>query len=398
VVVDFAVDRQRQSAVGRTQRLRSAGRIDDRRALGDWEVDPVRWPEGLDPLIDRVRSLGMEFGLWVEPEMINDDSDLARARPEWIRGPAGAGRVPRTGRNQRVLDLSRPEVVEHLYAVLDRLLCRYDIGYLKWDHNRTLTGQAAAGGPGHLRQTLAVHALLDRLRARHPRVEIETCASGGGRADWGMLARTHRVWTSDCNDPVTRARIMAGVGPHLPPEVAGVHLGPEEAWLTGRITGLDFRAAVGLLGAFGLELDPTTLATEEHDRLKALVARYRRWRAVLHGGLQATPVDDEDHLVRVVTAADREQALVVVLRLDDRVPGHGIRFPLADLDPSARYRLRLSPPLPDPELRPVGLAAMRPWIDGVEADGAWLASVGLTLQLPAPQRAVVLEVERVSSC
>jgi alpha-galactosidase len=369
------------------------GRTDDRRALGDWTVDPARHPDGLGPLIERVRALGMGFGLWVEPEMVNDDSDLARAHPDWLRGMP-APRAPDTGRHQRVLDLTRPEVGAHLFDVLDGLLRAHPIEYLKWDHNRVLTGVAADGSAGHLGQTRALWALLDRLRAAHPEVEIETCASGGGRADWGMLARTHRVWTSDCNDPVVRARIMAGAHPFLPPEVAGVHVGPARAHTTGRVTDLDLRAAVSLLGASGLELDVRDLDAADTERLAAHVGRYRRWREVLHGGRLSTPVDDGEHLVRIAVAPDGGRALAIVLRLDDREPGRPVRFALADLDPGRRYRVRLEDPPPDPTTRPPALSAPGPWrAPGTVVDGAWLAGPGLTLQLPAPQRAVVLALE-----
>lgn len=368
------------------------GRTDDARALGDWQVDPQRHPQGLGPLIDRVRGLGMGFGLWVEPEMVNDDSELARAHPDWIRG-AAPPRAPDTGRHQRVLDLTQAPVVEHLFAVLDGLLADHAIEYLKWDHNRVLTGLAADGSAGHHAQTLALYGLVDRLRAAHPDVEIETCASGGGRADWGMLARTHRVWVSDCNDPVLRARIMAGVFPLLPPEVAGVHVGPATAHTTGRTTGLDFRAAVSLLGASGLELDVRDLDAPEAERLAAHIDRYRRWRDVLHGGRLGTPVDDGEHLVRIAFAEDRSRAILVVLRLDDREPGRPVRFALADADPERSYRVRLSEPAPDGAERPPALTSAGPWRgSGSLVSGAWLAGPGLALQLPAPQRAVVLEL------
>ena len=367
-------------------------RTSDARALGDWQVDSERYPQGLEPLIKRVQAGGMEFGLWVEPEMVNDDSRLARAHPDWIRGPA-AGVTPRTGRNQRVLDLTQAAVRDHLFDALDTLLTQYAIGYLKWDHNRTLTESAQDGTAGHYAQTLGVYALLDRLRAAHPDVEIETCASGGGRADLGMLSRTHRVWVSDCNDPVLRARIMAGVAPYLAPETAGCHIGPEQAHTTGRRTHLDFRAAVALLGAFGLELDVRELGVDERIRLAAHITRYKRWRELLGSGRISTQTPDEDHLVRVVTSLDRRRALIIVLRLDDRSPGRAVQFTVPDLDPESSYRIALSEPLPDPDLRPPALIADRPWRgEGTEIGGAWLVSAGLTLQLPAPQRAVVLEV------
>ena len=369
-----------------------ANRRDDRRALGDWTVDRERYPEGLGPLVEHVRGRGMEFGLWVEPEMVNDDSALARAHPDWIRG----GDEGRTERHQRVLDLTLPAVRDHLFAALDALLREHAIGYLKWDHNRVLTDTAADGSAGHHAQTLGLWALLDRLREAHPDVEIESCASGGGRADLGMLARTHRVWVSDCNDPVLRARIMAGAAPFLPPETSGCHVGPATAHTTGRRTSLDLRAAVALWGAFGLELDVRELDDEARGRLAAWIALYKRWRAVMGSGRSSTQAPDDDHLVRSYTAPDRHRALLIVVRLGDAEPGLPVRFAVPDLDPELTYRVALAEPLPE-TLRPATLAPVAPWRDGgSEVGGAWLGSAGLELQLPAPQRAVVLELTALS--
>lgn len=368
------------------------GRRDDRRALGDWSPDPERYPGGLEPLIERVHGRGMRFGLWVEPEMISEDSDLFRQHPEWARGLVG--RAPLFGRQQRVLDLTCPEALQHVFATLDDLLRRHAIDYLKWDHNRTLTEAAADGSPGHVGQTQGLYQLLDRLRAAHPEVEIESCASGGGRLDWGVLERCHRVWSSDSNDPVVRARIMVGAGLFLPPEVLGVHVGPERAHTTGRSTSLDFRAAVALLGHFGLELDLLALSDPDRERLGAHVARYKRLRNLLHSGRHATPVFDADHLVRVVTAEDRRSALLIVLRLDDRVPGRPLQFRCGGLDPSCDYRLQLAEPLPDPDLRPVCVVGGKDFASSrAVVSGAWLAHAGLRLQLPAPQTAAVFELQ-----
>lgn len=368
------------------------GRRDDRRALGDWSADPQRYPDGLAPLIETVRGLGMYFGLWVEPEMVSEDSELLRQHPHWARGQPG--RPPLLGRHQRVLDLGQAEVCDHLFTVLSGLLQAHPIDYLKWDHNRVLTESATAGGPGHLAQVAGLYGLLDRLRSAHPEVEIESCASGGGRADWGMLQRSHRIWTSDSNDPLVRARIMAGASLFAPPEVLGVHIGPARAHTTGRFSELDFRAAVALLGHFGLELDLLALDSAERQRLAAHVERYKRLRDLLHGGRQAMPVFDEDHLLRVVTAPDGRRAVVILLRLDDKHPGRPLRFALADLDPELRYRLTLSEPLPEPARRPAMLVGAQDFeAPGIVVGGAWLASAGLMLQLPAPQSAVVIEIE-----
>ena len=181
-------------------------RRDDTAGLGDWMVDEQVWPDGLDPLIEHVRGLGMEFGLWFEPEMVNPDSDLFRAHPEWILS-AGEARTPLLHRNQQVLDLTRPEVVDHLFDRVHAVLSEHAIDYVKWDHNRDLleAGSGARGGaPAVHAQTLAFYDLLDRLRAAHPDVAWESCASGGGRIDLGVLERVQRVWTSDMTDALAR--------------------------------------------------------------------------------------------------------------------------------------------------------------------------------------------------
>ncbi|MDE2487248.1 MAG: alpha-galactosidase, partial [Alphaproteobacteria bacterium] len=183
------------------------GRNDDTTSLGDWTPDPVKYPQGLGPLVDHVRAQGLEFGLWVEPEMANADSELLRAHPDWVLGEPG--RVQPLGRGQYVLDLTRSEVSEAIFRQLDALLSAQPIAYLKWDMNRDLTHPASGGRPASRAQVLAVYALMDRLRAAHPTVEIESCASGGGRADYEILRRTDRIWTSDCNDPLERQSIQA---------------------------------------------------------------------------------------------------------------------------------------------------------------------------------------------
>ncbi|MGB3471947.1 MAG: alpha-galactosidase, partial [Erythrobacter sp.] len=195
------------------------GRRDTKSSLGDWAVCPAIFPTGLKPLIERVRSNSMDFGIWVEPEMVSPDSELYRAHPDWCIHVAGAER--RTMRGQLVLDLSRDEVSDHVFSQIDALLIDHDIAYLKWDHNRDLF---PATSP--YLQTDGFYRLLDRIRAAHPDVEIETCAEGGGRIDYGILQRTHRVWPSDNNDPIERLRIMRSWSQFLPLEVLGSHVGP----------------------------------------------------------------------------------------------------------------------------------------------------------------------------
>ena len=202
------------------------GRNHDHAGLGDWTADPAKYPDGLKPLAQGVNALGLEFGLWVEPEMVNPDSDLYRTHPDWALHVPSAPQP--TARNQLVLNLSLPAVEDYLFAALDTLLSDVPIAYLKWDHNREL---APAGGLG---QVQGLYRLLARLRAAHPHVEIESCAGGGGRIDAGIAAFAHRFWTSDNLDAVSRATIQRGFQAFFQPELMGAHVGASPAHATGR--------------------------------------------------------------------------------------------------------------------------------------------------------------------
>ncbi|MGL5808474.1 MAG: alpha-galactosidase, partial [Nocardioides sp.] len=206
------------------------GRRSDRVGLGDWTVDSAVYPDGLAPLISHVRSRGMSFGLWVEPEMLTIDSATARAHPEWVL--TGRGRLPGSWRHQQVLDLQAPGATDHLFEQLSALLTEYPISFLKWDHNRDLVDVAHRGRPAAHGQTLAFYDLLDRLRVAHPDLEIESCASGGGRIDAEVLRRTDRVWASDTLDALERHRIQRWLTLLVPPEVVGSHIGSPVAHTT----------------------------------------------------------------------------------------------------------------------------------------------------------------------
>ncbi|HQS68699.1 MAG TPA: alpha-galactosidase, partial [Novosphingobium sp.] len=252
------------------------GRNDDTAGLGDWTTDPVKYPRGLGPLAERVNALGMEFGLWVEPEMINPDSDLYRAHPDWALALDGRERPP--SRNQLVLDMRRADVRDYLFGCLDVLLRELPITYLKWDHNRDL---APAGGAAQVRGT---YDLLARVRAAHPAVEVEACAGGGGRNDAGMADFCHRYWTSDNIDAVSRIGIQRGFLSFLPPEVMGSHIAASPAHATGRRHGLGFRAAMAMPGHLGVEMDPRTLSDAERAELSDWIAFHKQWRDLLHQG------------------------------------------------------------------------------------------------------------------
>jgi len=190
-------------------------RDDDTTSLADWIIDARKYPNGLTPLIDHVHSLGMTFGLWFEPEMTSENSDVYRAHPDWALGPQDQI----LGRQQKVLNMALPQVRDFLYDRISAILRDNPIDYIKWDHNRVMPTPDAA-------QTRGTYALLDRLRADFPLVEIESCASGGGRIDFGIMARTQRVWLSDSNDALERLRIQHDAALFLPSAVTGSHVGP----------------------------------------------------------------------------------------------------------------------------------------------------------------------------
>ncbi|GAB3652692.1 alpha-galactosidase [Glycomyces tarimensis] len=368
------------------------GRRDDRAGLGDWTVDPEVWPEGLHPIVRTVRSLGMQFGLWFEPEMVNPDSELARSRPEWMLQPLDAG--IRAWRGQFVLDVSRPEAFDYLLESISALVGEYRLDYIKWDQNRDLIEAVRDGRANVHRHTEAVYRLLDRLRARHPSLEIESCASGGARVDLGILERTDRVWASDTNDPIERLAIQRWTELVLPLELIGSHIGPAIAHTTRRATSLDFRIAVALFGSAGIEWDITACAPDELRRLREGIACYRRLRGLLHTGELVHPdTGDDGTIATAVIAEDRGRAVVRVARhaSGDRALAPALRVP--GLDPHGTYRVAPVRELPVP--RGLDVTAP-PWLERgqVRLPGSVLAEVGLQLPLLAPGEALVIELVR----
>ena len=370
-------------------------RRNDTAGLGDWYVAADVWPEGLNPLIGHVRSLGMEFGLWVEPEMVNPDSDLFRAHPDWVLSGSGRpGRLPEAWRNQQVLDLANPDCWAFLRDRLDTLLSDHDIAFLKWDHNRDLIEAGHGGRPGVHAQTLAVYRLLDELRRRHPEVEIESCASGGGRVDLGILARTDRVWASDTNDALERQHIQRWTQLLVPPELVGSHVGPPRAHTTGRTHDLAFRVATALFGHFGIEWDIASASATEQEALAEAIACYKRLRPLLHGG-QVVRADHPNPAAYLhgVVAPDRAEALFAYVQLTAssfETPGQA-RLP--GLDPDRGYRVTPLAVAGQPETKQTVAPA---WTEagGVTLGGRALAEVGLPLPVLRPEQALLLHLTR----
>ncbi|MBF9149925.1 alpha-galactosidase [Novosphingobium jiangmenense] len=344
-------------------------RDDDTAGLGDWTPDPRKYPNGLKPLADRVNALGMEFGLWVEPEMINPDSDLYRAHPDWVL--ASEGRARPTARNQLVLDMRREDVRDYLFECLDTLLTELPITYLKWDHNRDL---APAGGAAQLR---GVYALLARVRSSHPRVEVESCAGGGGRNDAGMADFCHRYWTSDNIDAVSRIGIQRGFLSFLPPEVMGSHIAASPAHATGRRHSLAFRAAMAMTGHLGVEMDPRTLSDADHAELSDWIFFHKQWRDLLHEG-RVWLGQGADQMLWQAQGRD-DELLLFVIRAEPPADRRPQPLPLPFVGFSGTWEVQL--------LRIAGgegghAAHSAPLFDAMKSapqvfDAAWLAHAGL---------------------
>ncbi|WP_043596891.1 alpha-galactosidase [Frigoribacterium sp. MEB024] len=373
------------------------GRRDDHAGLGDWVVDADVWPDGLSPLIDHVTGLGMEFGLWFEPEMVNEDSDLAREHPEWLLQTGD--RLPPRSRDQQVLNLGIAGAFEHVLGQMTAILTEYDIAYLKWDHNRDLVdaGTWPTGAAGVHEQTLAAYRLMDELKARFPGLEIESCSSGGARVDLGVLERTDRVWVSDCIDPLDRQQMNRWTMQLLPPELLGSHIASGVSHSTGRWHELSFRAGTALFGHLGIEWDLARATDAENRDLAAWIALYKEHRQLMHTG-DLVRVDEADPslLVYGSVAADASEALFFLASVGRSDVAPLGRVLLPGLDPERRYRVApVTVGSPDHGLTPPpwwGTADEGGAYPGVELDGRALAVAGVQAPSSFPERVVLLRV------
>ena len=365
------------------------GRRDDTAGLGDWQVDEEVWPEGLAPLADRVRELGMDFGLWFEPEMVNLDSDLARAHPDWLLQTEHGPGLP--SRHQHVLDLGHPEAYAYVLDCISTLVAAYGIAYLKWDHNRPLVdaGHTPDGRPGVRQQTLAVYQMMAELKERHPGLEIESCCGGGGRVDLGIMEIADRVWVSDCIDAHERHRLVRWTGLTLPPELMGTHVGSGADHTTRRRLELDFRAGTALWGHLGVEWDLTSADEADLARLRDWISLHKELRGLLHSGrvVNADLADPALDLHGVV-AQDRSEAVYELSALDHSLSAGAGLVTLPGLDPERTYRVST--------LAPATRPTAAPWMhEGLRTSGRLLEQVGVRVPRLAVHELVLIRVEVV---
>jgi alpha-galactosidase len=366
-------------------------RRDDNSGLGDWVVSPEVWPNGLAPLIDAVKANGMEFGLWFEGEMVNQDSDLFRQHPDWIL--QAGGRVPPTFRNQQVLDLAHEGAFNHVLSQVDAILNEYEIAYIKWDHNRVLTEAANFGRPAVRKQVEAIYRLFDELKARHPRLEIESCASGGGRIDLEMIEHADRFWTSDNNDALERQNINRFTTIAIAPELLGTHIGPTKAHSSGRTHSHTFRATTALWGHAGLEWDLTEASEEERKLLSSWISYYKEKRSLLHSGRTVrTEHAEPNAYVHGVVAQDKSEAVFMLAQLRPSQFSRPANIRITGLDADATYEVKV--------VEPAGAAQsmqIKPptWFSGVQLTGQALASFGLRSPVLRPEQALLIEAKRI---
>ncbi len=372
------------------------GRRNDHTSLGDWQVDPQVWPQGLAPLAEHVRSRGLEFGLWFEPEMISLDSGTARAHPDWILAPS-QGEGP-SMRQQYVLDLTNPAAFEYLLDAISGLVSQYQVAYLKWDHNRELheaVSRAHGDSVAVSAETRATYRLMDELRERHPGLEIESCSSGGGRVDLGILARTDRVWASDCIDPVERIMTDRWTSLLLPPELVGVHVGSSPAHTTSRRTDVTLRFAGALLGHTGVEWDLTSREEDELSALTAFIAFQKSLRPVIaRGHVVNADIPDPATTLRGIVDSDRSRAVFIWARTvtSSSILSGQVQFP--GLDPDRDYRIRVVSDFGLPSFAGRNHSS---WMEAALQDsltlpGALLSTVGLPMPTLVAQQALVLEL------
>lgn len=369
-------------------------RRDDTAGLGDWWPAEAVYPEGLAPLIDHVTGLGMEFGLWFEPEMVNPDSELYRAHPDWVLQAEGLEQI--SSRHQYVLDLTRPEVGDYLFQRMHELLSAHNISYVKWDMNRDIHHPGSQGRAAASRQMRAVYALIDRLRTAHPGLEIESCSSGGGRADYGILSRTDRIWTSDSNDALDRQTIQRGASHFFPLEVLGAHVGPAKCHITGRRLSMRMRVATALFGHMGLELDLLKEDAGDLDVLKAGIALHKRHRGLIHSG-DFHRLDTPNHLNAIgVVAKDQSEALFSWCNLTghrETLPG---RLHVPGLKAGRSYRTSLVWPQPARSTsQPSVLEALNLNEAGTILPAEALEQVGLQVPLLHPENCLIYHFEMV---
>jgi alpha-galactosidase len=321
-------------------------RKDDHAGLGDWYVNPQKFPHGLKPLIDKVHALGMDFGLWVEPEMVNPDSDLYRKHPDWVLNFPGRPRTQE--RNQMVLNLARPDVRAYVLGFLDKLLAENDIAFLKWDYNRNWSEPGWDQLPPseqkrvYVEFTRNLYTILAELRRRHPKVELESCSGGGGRVDLGILKYADEVWPSDNTDPFDRLTQQDGFTYAYTPQAMMAWVTDSPHWLNRRTTSLSYRMLSSMQGSLGIGANIANWTPDEAAQAKRLIAAYHQVQpTIVQGDLYRliSPRNGSEFSATQTVNRDKSQSVVFAFIHSTQEGRTFPRLKLKGLDPAAEYAL-----------------------------------------------------------
>lgn len=366
-------------------------RKDDRAGLGDWYVNPQKFPHGLKPLIDKVHTLGMDFGLWVEPEMVNPVSDLYRKHPDWVL--SFPGRPQTQARNQLVLNLARPDVRAYVFSVLDKLLSENQIAFLKWDYNRNWTEPGSpAVAPDEQKNVYVdfirnLYGILADLRAKHPGVEIESCSGGGARIDLGILHLTDEVWPSDNTDAYDRLLIQNGFTYAYTPGVMMAWVTDSPSWANRRSLSIEYRFLSSMQGSLGIGANLNKWTPDDLATARKLIAEYKQMRETVQRGLLyrlIEPTGGSEQSVTESVARDGHEAIVFAfLHSSDRIYPFP-RLYLQGLEPSTQYRIAVLNGR---------LAGDTPSV----ASGAWWMQHGVDVDLRGDFQAMAFRLDRVST-
>jgi len=321
-------------------------RNDDDRSLGDWYPNLKKLPNGISGLSRKIEEMGMKFGLWIEPEMVNKNSDLYRAHPDWILSTPERYETP--SRRQHVLDYSRYEVVDAIFEMLDKLISESKISYIKWDMNRYITEcysrTAAASEQGTVmhRHILGVYDLYTRLTSKYSEILFESCSSGGARFDPGMLYFAPQTWCSDDTDAVERMKIQYGTSMVYPISSIGAHVSAVPNHQVNRVTSLSTRANVAYFGAFGYELNLGELSYEEMETVKAQVQYYKTYRGLIQQGIFYRIINpfEERNMAWIVVSENGEEAVAAFYQQLGCANAGGLRFRMAGLEEDAFYEVK----------------------------------------------------------
>jgi alpha-galactosidase len=360
----------------------------DHAGLGDWYVNKEKFPNGLKPLIDKVRSLGMDFGLWVEPEMVNPDSDLYRQHPDWVLNFPGRPRSEE--RNQLVLNLARQDVRDYVYGFLDKLLSENQIAFLKWDYNRNWSEPGWDQVPAdeqkrvYVQFTRNLYSILAELRAKHPGVEIESCSGGGGRVDLGILHYTDEVWPSDNTDPLDRLTQQDGFTRAYPAQVMMAWVTDSPHWLNGRTTSVAYRMLVSMQGSLGIGGNLNKWSASDMATTKRLIAAYHQvQKTITQGDLYRliSPTNGSEFSATETVSPDKSQAVFFAFVHSTQEKRGFPRLELQGLDPAAEYSLSSIEGKAAPETP-------------AQATGAWWMNHGLDIDLHGDFQAAAFRLDR----